>query len=45
MAWECRSLKDLGQKDELINQLISDEGACRTAPATQGPLNIVAFAV
>ena len=36
--WRC--LEDLEEKDELPNRLMSDEGVCRTAPATLGLLII-----
>ena len=29
------------EKDELVNELINDEGVCRTAPATPGLLKIL----
>ena len=40
-VWVWRFCEDSKQKDHLLNQLISEKGVCRTAPATQGLLNIL----
>ena len=34
--WEWRCFEDIFTKDELMIQLINDEGVCRTAPAKLG---------
>ena len=39
-TWLFRQ-QDLEEKDESVNEVISDGGVCRTAPATPGLLNIV----
>ena len=39
--WPWRRRKVISTKDDLVNQLMSDKGACRTAPATPGLLNIL----
>ena len=41
MVWELWCFEDLGEKDELLNELISYGGVCRTAPATPGLLIII----
>ena len=33
-VWEWRFFEDLEEKDESLNELMSDKGVCRTAPAT-----------
>ena len=33
-SWEWKYFEDLEEKDELLNELISDKGVCRTAKAT-----------
>ena len=38
LDWRC--LEDLEEKDDWINEWMSDEGVCRTAPATPGLSNM-----
>ena len=40
MVWDGRWLQDLEEKGDSVSLLISDEGVCRTAPATPGLLNM-----
>ena len=40
MIWDRQCLIDSERKDDSMNQLISDKGVCRTAPATPGLLKI-----
>ena len=40
MVWDRQCLEDYEQKDHLINELISNGGVYRTAPATPGLLKI-----
>ena len=37
-AWEWKFVEDLEEKEQWLNQSISDEAVCRTAPATPGLL-------
>ena len=41
MAWDLWCFKDLEEKDDSLDQLISDGVVCRTAPATPGLLFII----
>ena len=40
MVWDLWCFEDLEEKDRSVNQLISDRGVYRTAPATPGLLKI-----
>ena len=40
-VWEFLCFEDLEENDDLINELLSYEGVCRTAPSTQGLLIIM----
>ena len=37
-AWERNGFEDWEEKDDSISESMSDEGVCRTAPATPGLL-------
>ena len=37
-VWDRQCLEDSERKDHLMNESVSDEGVCRTAPATLGLL-------
>ena len=41
MVWELWCFEDLEEKDRSVNQLSTDRGVCRTAPATPGLLIIL----
>ena len=41
--WDGQCLEDSEPKEDLINELIRDEGFHRNAPATQGLLNIYLY--
>ena len=43
MVWDLWCIEDLEEKDDLLDQLISDGGVCRTAPATPGLLMTTVF--
>ena len=44
-VWARKQFEDLEEKDDsldqLFNEIMSEEGVCRTAPTTPGLLNIV----
>ena len=40
MVWVQWCFDGLEEKDESMNELLSNEGDCGTAPATPGPLKI-----